>query len=132
MILNILNHVEFVGFANPAEYIPECQVMVLPTFFESFGLVFTESFALKIPVITFDTEAGNQIIENNETGILVEKENVAVLAQKIIFLLESPQERERISENAYKIFKTYYNAGRMAKETAEWYHSVLNFDTNNN
>ena len=130
--LNILNHIEFVGFANPAEYIPACQVMVLPTFFESFGLVFTESFALKIPVITFDTEAGNQIIENNETGILVEKENVAVLAEKIIFLLKSPEERERISENAYKIFKTYYSAERMAKETAEWYNSVLNFDTNNN
>jgi glycosyltransferase involved in cell wall biosynthesis len=123
--LNILNHIEFVGFANPAEYIPDCHVMVLPTFFESFGLVFTESFALKIPVITFDTEAGNQIIDNNETGILVGKENITELTEKIIFLLQSPEERERISENAYKAFKKYYNAERMAKETAEWYHSVL-------
>ena len=55
--LNILNNIEFAGFANPSDYTQECQVMILPSLFESFGLVFIESFALKIPVITFDTDS---------------------------------------------------------------------------
>ena len=123
--LDVLKHIQFVGFAKPGDYSHECQLMILPSLFESFGLVYIESFALKIPVIAFDAEAGNEIIENNETGILVPKEDVKELAEKIISLLESPAERKRIIENAYSKYLNYYNVERMGKETAEWYHSVL-------
>ena len=125
---NVLNHIEFAGFTAPQTYSSQCQLMVLPSLFESFGLVYIESFALKIPVIAFDTQAANEIIEHNETGILVEKEDVQTLAEKIIYLLESPEERKRLAENAYQRFETYYNVERMAKETVEWYHSVLKPD----
>lgn len=123
--LNILNHIEFAGFVNPQKYASQCQLIVAPSLYESFGLVYIESFALKIPVIAFDTETSSQIIENNETGILVEKENIKALVEGILFLLENPQERKRITENAYKKFLTYYTVERMVKETAEWYDSVL-------
>ncbi|MGN6298039.1 MAG: glycosyltransferase family 4 protein [Ginsengibacter sp.] len=126
--LNVFDHIEFVGFTAPRTYSSQCQLMVLPSLFESFGLVYIESFALKIPVIAFDTQAANEIIEHNKTGILVEKEDVNALAEKIIYLLESPEERKRIAENAYQRFETYYNVERMAKETVEWYHSVLKSD----
>lgn len=126
--LNVLDHIEFVGFAAPQNYSSQCELAVLPSLFESFGLVYIESFALKIPVIAFDTQAANEIIEHNKTGILVKKEDVQALAEKIIYLLESPEERKRIAENAYQRFETYYNVGRMAKETVEWYHAVLKPD----
>ncbi|MDQ6901431.1 MAG: glycosyltransferase family 4 protein [Bacteroidota bacterium] len=123
--LNVFEHIDFAGFASPKDYAAQCQIMILPSLFESFGLVYIESFALKIPVIAFDAEAANQIIENNETGILVPKKDSKALADKIIYLLESPAERNRITENAYRKYVEYYNAERMARETAEWYHSVL-------
>lgn len=126
--LNVLDHIEFVGFAKPQTYTAQCQIMIAPSLYESFGLVYIESFALKIPVIAFDAETANQIIENNVTGILVEKENIRALAEQIIFLLESPEERERISRNAYEKFQAYYTADRMAKETSAWYKSVLRVD----
>jgi glycosyltransferase involved in cell wall biosynthesis len=42
-----------------------------------------------------------------------------------IKLLKSPGERNRIIENAYRKYLEYYNAERMARETAEWYRFVL-------
>jgi glycosyltransferase involved in cell wall biosynthesis len=123
--LNILDHIEFIGFASPETYSTECQLMVLPSLYESFGLVLIEAFALRIPVIAFDGEAANQIIDDNETGFLVEKGNIKLLSEKIISLLESPEERERIATNAYKKFETYYNVERMSNETAEWYYSIF-------
>ena len=123
--LKIIDHIEFIGFANPMQYAAQCQLMILPSLFESFGLVYIESFALKIPLVAFDAEAGNEIIENNETGILVPKNDPNALAEKIIFLLESPEERNRIIANAYNKYLTYYNVERMARETAEWYYSIL-------
>ena len=123
--LQVIDHLKFVGFAKPEDYSKECQVMILPSLFESFGLVYIESFALKIPVIAFDAEAGNEIIENNKTGILVPKGDVSALAEKIIYLLSSSSERERISANAYDKYVTYYNVERMAKETADWYREII-------
>ncbi len=123
--LNVIDHIEFIGFANPEDYAWQCQLMIQPSLFESFGLVYIESFALKIPLVAFDSEAGNEIIENNETGILVPAKDVSALAEKIIYLLESSGERNRIIQNAYNKYLAYYNVERMAKETAEWYYSVL-------
>jgi glycosyltransferase involved in cell wall biosynthesis len=124
--LDVFEHIRFEGFASPNSFIFQCQVMVLPSLFEAFGLVYIESFASKIPVVAFNTPAANEIIENKKTGILVEKQDAKGLAEKIIYLLERPEERKRIAENAYKRFQAYYNVERMTKETVEWYHSILN------
>ena len=129
--LNLNNHINFVGYAKPGDYSQQCQLMILPSLFESFGLVYIESFALKIPVVAFDAEAGNEIIENNQTGYLVPKEDINALAEKIIYLLETPEERARIAENAYEKYLNYFNAERMAKETAAWYRKFLNPDSGN-
>ena len=123
--LQILDHIEFVGLANPANYTSQCQAIILPSLFESFGLVFIESFALKIPVIAFDTVNGNQIIEDNKTGFLVEKEDVKALADKIIFVLKSPKTRERIIGNAYKKFVAEYTVEKMAAEAARFYNNCI-------
>jgi len=119
--LNILDNIEFIGLANPANFTPYCQAMVLPSLFESFGLVYIESFALKIPVIAFDTINGSCIIEDNKTGFLVRKEDVKALAEKIIFVLSSPKISEGVAENAYKKYLTEYTVETMAKKTADWY-----------
>jgi glycosyltransferase involved in cell wall biosynthesis len=124
--LNVHKHIEFVGFAAPGAYITQCEVMVLPSLFEPFGLVYIESFASKIPVVAFDTQAANEIIEDNKTGILVHNLSIDALAEKIIYLLEHADERKRIVENAYSKYLEYYNLERMVRETVEWYRSVLN------
>ncbi|MGN6267675.1 MAG: glycosyltransferase family 4 protein [Ginsengibacter sp.] len=126
--LQIQDRIEFIGFANPQRYFPQCQLVVVTSLYESFGLVYIESFASRIPVVAFKTETASEIMEDNETGILVEKGNVQQLAEKIIDLLSNRDKREQIVENAYKKFEIYYNAERMAKETAEWYRAVLGPD----
>lgn len=123
--LQISSHIEFAGFADPAEYAPQCDLMVLPSLFESFGLVYIESFGWKIPVIAFDAEAGNQIIENGKTGILVPKQDVKQLREKIIYLLSNREARQELVRNAYEKYKSHYTVDRMAKDTADWYRSVL-------
>ena len=123
--LKVDKHINFVGFASPESYIPQCQLMVLPSLFEPFGLVYIESFASKIPVVAFNTQAANEIIEDNKTGVLVKEISADQLAEKIIYLLQSPDLRNTIIDNSYKKYITYFNVERMAKETAEWYGSII-------
>ena len=123
--LGLQKNVEFLGFKpHPYSYISHSDVMILPSLFEPFGLVYIEAFALKIPVVAFDTAAGNEIVVNNETGLLVKKGDSKALAEKIINLLENPEERDKIAERAYRKYTTSFTTEVMVKNTATWYKSL--------
>lgn len=123
--LGLEKHVSFLSFReNPYTLISGCDIIIQPSSFESFGLVYLEAFALKVPVVAFDVPAANEIIINNETGILVEKFNATALAEAISFLIKNPAERIRISANAYQVSLQQYTADKMIENTANWYRSL--------
>ena len=124
--MGIMENLSFMGFQkNPYSHMANSDVIILPSLYEPFGLVYIESFALKTPVVAFNAQAANEIIDNNETGILVPLYDSTALAEKIIFLLNSPWERKRIADNAYQKFENHFNINRMVAETASWYRSIL-------
>lgn len=125
-LLGIQNNISFIGFKNdPYSYIEKSDLIVLPSLYEPFGLVYIESFALKTPVVAFDVKACNEIIVNNETGILVPVKDSDGLANSIIYLLKNPGELERLAQNGYNQYLTYYNTERMIKDTVDWYRSII-------
>lgn len=125
--LQITGHISFLGFQkDPYSYVASSDVIVLPSLYEPFGLVYIEAFALKTPVVAFDVKASNEIIEQMNTGILVPLYDSAALAEKIIYLLSNPAERIRIADNAGQKFENHFNTSRMIQETAAWYKSVIN------
>lgn len=61
--LKIENNVSFIGFnSDPYSFVKNSDVVILPSLFEPFGLVYIEAFALGTPVVAFDTAAGNEIM----------------------------------------------------------------------
>ncbi|MBK7124096.1 MAG: glycosyltransferase [Chitinophagaceae bacterium] len=115
--LGLQNHVAFLGFkTHPYSYISHSDVIILPSLFEPFGLVYIEALALKVPVVAFNTPAANEIIENNETGLLVDKGDHKALAEKIIYLLSNPAERNNIAERAYAKYKSHFTTGVMIQK----------------
>jgi glycosyltransferase involved in cell wall biosynthesis len=124
--LGLQNNVAFLGFKDhPYAFISHSDVVILPSLFEPFGLVYIEAFACKTPVVAFNTPAGNEIMQNNETALLVDKGDSRELAQKIIYLLQHPEERNRLAENAYTRYTNYFNTARMIKDTAAWYYRSI-------
>ncbi len=117
--------VVFMGFrTDPYTYIANSDLIVLPSLYEPFGLVYIEAFALKVPVIAFDVPACNEIVTNNETGILVPLYDSLALKNNIVDLLQNPAERQRLTENGYKKYREYFNTCRMVNETAALYNSL--------
>ena len=118
-------HVEFLGFKpDPYSYISNSDVIILPSLFEPFGLVYIEAFALRTPVVAFNTPAGNEIMTDKETALLVDKSDSRALAEKIIYLLKNPEEKNKITERAYTKYKTSFASEVMIKKTADWYLSL--------
>ncbi|MEI7736989.1 MAG: glycosyltransferase [Ferruginibacter sp.] len=123
--LGIQNHISFLGFqSNPYAYIQESDVIIMPSLHEAFGLVYIESFALKTPVVAFDVQACNEIIDNGQTGILVPAKDTTALTNAVLQLLKNPAEQEKLANNAYQKYTSYYNTSRMVKDTAVWYKSI--------
>lgn len=122
---NLQNNVEFMGFVQqPYQYINNSDVIIQPSFFESFGLVFIEGLALKTPIVAFDVPAGNEILENDKTALLVNKGDSKALAEKIIYLLQNPDIAKQIAENAYEKYKNEFTTEAMVKKMAAWYKSL--------
>ena len=62
----------------------ECDVFVSPSPFESFGLTFVEAMIHAKPVVAFRAAAVPEVVAHNETGILVELDNIPELANALI------------------------------------------------
>lgn len=123
--LQIENNVVFMEFNNdPYSYLNNSDVVVLPSLFETFGLVFIEAFALGTPVVAFDTAAGNEIIQNNVTGLLAMPKDSIALAEKIIFLLDHPLAAHKIATAARQSYVDHFTTERMVNETAAYYKKI--------
>jgi D-inositol-3-phosphate glycosyltransferase len=91
--LGIENLVTFVGRIEQ-KYLPPyysaADVLVVPSYYESFGLVGLESLACGTPVVATDVGAMRSILRDGETGQMVAHANPRSLAQAIeIFITGS-------------------------------------------
>ena len=81
------------------EIIPSCDVLILPSFSESFGLVLIEALACGKPVIGSDVGGITEII-NDDVGLLVNPNNVSSIAKAIDTIVNDDNLRLILSMNA--------------------------------
>ena len=85
-----------------------CDVFVLPSLYESFGLVVLESWAAKKPVVASKIDNISEIVEDNKTGILFQPNESLSLADAILKVLSDVRLAETLGLNGYdKALKEY-------------------------
>ena len=90
----------FTGSRNDVEkIIPSCDVLVLPSFSESFGLVLIEALACGKPVIGSDVGGITEII-TDEVGLLVNPNDISSIAHAIDRIVNDNDLRQLLSSNA--------------------------------
>ncbi|MFB6723292.1 glycosyltransferase family 4 protein [Kribbella sp. NPDC056345] len=74
---------------------------------ESFGIVLLEAMAAGAPVLASDLPAFRQVLEHGRLGDLVEPGNVQLLTNRILHLLRSPEDRERLRSAGLTAVQAY-------------------------
>ena len=128
--LGIMKAVVFRKSEDIVEDYCKTGIFVMTSRHEGYANALVEALACGVPSISFNWYMGvDDIIQDGHTGCIVklknrdkyyksidEKENVENLAEKIVYLIENPEVRERLSENAIEIRKTR----KLEKIINEW------------
>src|SRR3712207_9303217 len=81
-------------------YYSAADITIMPSHYESFGLVAVESMASGTPVIASNVGGLSYTVKDGETGFLVPEENHFKLAEQVHTLLKNPDLRQRMGEQA--------------------------------
>ena len=99
-------------------------LFVAPSRFESFGLVFVEAMRAGKPVIGCNAGGMPEIIAHGVNGLLVPPGDPAALADAIVTLLASVQERARMGQAGRRIYEERFTAPQMAQASLALYRKA--------
>ena len=95
-----LERISFVGFQSPEQYYRDASIFCLTSNFEGFGMVLTEAMSFGTIPFAFDSyTAVHDIIEDGETGILVNPFSIKEYAYKLEILMSDEGKRSVVAQN---------------------------------
>ena len=104
----------------------QSKLLVVPSRQESLPQVIKEAFYLKIPVIATDVGGVSELVQHNQTGILVPSENPEKLKIAINDLLENSELQEIFKKNAYDFILEYFTWEKLLPRYTKFYKNLLN------
>ena len=100
--LELQNSVDFLGLIKHEElpyFYSAADACVVPSYYESFGLVALESLACGTPVVATDVGNHKNLIRQGQTGYVIEHNDPRRLADRIALLLLSPESDTRSAQS---------------------------------
>lgn len=125
------NIVEFGLISNVEEIMGIADVYVYPIS-DTYGVMdyplsILESMAVGTPVITTNVGGIPEIIENYVNGIMIKPNDPRDLADKIIYLIENPIEREKLGTNGMKFVNEKLNTDKIVSNIINIYTDVIKY-----
>jgi glycosyltransferase involved in cell wall biosynthesis len=106
--LRLTNNFFFMGHQdNMPELYKMLDIYVISSVSETWPTSLMEAMAAGRAIITTDCGGGSEIVDDEDSGIVVPVKNSEILAKKIEYLIEHPKIRETIGENALRESKRF-------------------------
>ena len=103
--------IKFLGFKNQTElpgYYDLCDVLVLPSVFEPWGLVINEAMnAGRAVVVSDQVGCGPDLVRSGENGYVFPAGDIAGLRQALVNLLGDPQKCRVMGQKSREIIETW-------------------------
>lgn len=113
--LGVAPQVLFTGFvseATLAELYRRCAVFAMPSRGEGFGLVYLEAMRAGRPCVAARASAAAEVVEDGETGLLVDQDDREDLAGALGRLLDEPDLARSLGEAGYRRWRDEFSTAR--------------------
>lgn len=118
---NMEERVVFAGFRSDIPGMLSCiDVLVLPSYMETFSLTTLQAMGAGVPVIASDTGGNPEQVINNFNGFLFETGNSDAFAGRIVEMIHK-SDRNNMGNNGKMLVEKYLNASRMVDEIGYYY-----------
>jgi glycosyltransferase involved in cell wall biosynthesis len=115
----------------PREEVPAVMnaldILVAPSFAESFSFSLIEGMALGKPVVTTDVGGSKEMIHHDETGILLQAGDVEGLTASLSGLIQDESRRVQLGRRARAHVEKELSVERMAAKTLNVYREILSW-----
>lgn len=121
-------YVKFLGMISDEEKEKEmagCDIFISPSLYESFGIIFLEAMRHSKPVIGCRAGGMQEIIIDNETGILVPTDDTDEFAKAVIKLARDKDKRQEMGKKGFERFINVFSIEKMYENTFAFYKKVL-------
>ena len=93
---------------NVDELLSESKIFALTSYREGFPYALIEAMVAGLPCVAFDIIAGpRDIIQDGINGYLIKNGDIKSFSEKIQYIIDNPNESERLSVNAKKVKERY-------------------------
>lgn len=117
--------VHLLGFRKDIAYLLALSDLCLhPTPVEGFGMVLLEAMVAGLPIAAINAGGPSEIVVNNQTGLLVPPNPVA-LAEAVCTLLADPAMAQAMGEAGRQRCATHYTITRMVEQTEQLYRDIV-------
>jgi glycosyltransferase involved in cell wall biosynthesis len=124
--LQIQDFVIFAGYQNEiSDYYAVFDVFCLVSAYEAFGLVLAEAMFHKLPVVATRVGGMQHIVEENQTGFLVDKFDVKAISEKLKILCLNPDLRALFGNHGFEKAIVNYTEEQYVKEVEDLYLDLL-------
>ena len=121
----VSHRIHFEGFqSEPQKYLLACEIFVLASHREPFGLAVAEAREAGCAVIASNVDGLPEVLEHGNAGILVPVKNIDALAAAIAELLED-QEKHHFWQQQAKTNLDWLKINRLVQETLSVYQELI-------
>jgi len=115
--LNLRGKVKFVGYKDDyIGWLKDFDAFVLPSVKESLGIILLEAMACGCPVVASRVGGVVEVVEHEETGLLVKPKSSAALADGIERVYKEKEMVARMKERALASVKEKFLQGDMVEK----------------
>ena len=91
---------------------------------ESFGITIIEAMASFLPVLSFQTKGGDELVKNKKNGYLIKNREFNEYSKKIIFILTKEFNKKKL-RNFNNNYLPKFDLKKVCLETTNHYKKIL-------
>ena len=124
-ILNV-SYLGSVNYEKILNIVDQSTICVFPSFAEALPVSWLEAMAMQKAIVASNIGWANEMIEDGQSGFLVNPDDHNKFASRIIELLENPDLIAKFGENARKTIEENFSNNFVASQSVAFYKDILN------